>query len=80
MRPAPSSATEPGAVEKAMKEPRVESNCASPASGAAERLVAMLLQALHEGIVAAGVEEHQAGLGLLLHDVEDVVDLHRLRA
>ena len=38
LRPAPSSATAPGAVEKAMKEPRVESNCVSPGSGTAARL------------------------------------------
>ena len=78
LRPAPSIATAPGAVEKAMNEPRVESNCASPASATPSGSARCGCRLLHERVVAAGIEEHQAGLGLLLHDVEDVVDRHRL--
>ena len=77
LRPAPSMATEPGAVEKAMNEPRVELNCASPASAAADRLVAVRFSLRTNGLLRQASRNTRLVVGLLFHDVEDVVDLHR---
>ena len=77
LRPAPSIATEPGAVENAMKEPRVEFELREAGERDRRSVGRRAAEAAREGIVAAGIEKHQAGFRLLFHDVEDIVDLHR---